>query len=283
MQVVEDVGELRDAVLSRRADVVGLVPTMGALHEGHLSLVERARRECGFVVASIFVNPTQFGAGEDYDQYPRPLEADRAACRDAGVDLVFEPTAELLYPADFKTYVEVEGLSGVLEGIHRPTHFRGVTTVVAKLLNLVQPDKAFFGRKDYQQLMLIRRMVRDLDMPVEIVGCPTVREEDGLAMSSRNAYLSKEERTTALALSRELHTVRDLLVSGAHDVSTERRLFAERLAATPGVELDYATICDPESLEELDRPQSRMVALVAARVGSTRLIDNVLVELDAPN
>lgn len=278
MELIEDVDQLRRAVRDNRRRRVGFVPTMGALHAGHLSLAERARAECGFVVVSIFVNPTQFAPGEDLADYPRPREADHAACRDAGVDVVFEPSVETMYPSGFATTVEVSGLSAVLEGRHRPTHFRGVTTVVAKLLNLVQPDVAYFGRKDFQQLQLVRRMCRDLNLPIEIVGCPTTREPDGLAMSSRNVYLSPEERERALSLHRELERVRDLAGWNA-DVGALRREFAERLAAEPGIEVDYATIVDPDTLEEIDTPRAEMIAVVAARVGSTRLIDNVLITL----
>lgn len=282
METTPEVAGVRSAVAEARRDGarIGFVPTMGALHEGHISLVERARAECGFVVASIFVNPTQFGPGEDLVKYPRPRETDLAACEAAGVDLVFEPTPDMLYPPGFDTYVEVDGLSRVWEGAHRPTHFRGVTTVVLKLFNVVAPDIAYFGLKDYQQQLLIRRMCRDLDVPVEITSCPTIREPDGLAMSSRNRYLSPDDRATALALSRGLAEVERRLTAGETDVAAVRHDFHATLAAAPGIQVDYATVVHPETLVELDAPMDEMVAIVAARVGSTRLIDNRVVRLD---
>lgn len=280
--VVETVADVRRAVADarRQGKTVGVVPTMGALHAGHVSLMDAARQRCGFVAATIFVNPTQFGPHEDFQKYPRPRDADLALCRQAGVDLVFYPTRERMYPAGFSTFVEVEGLSRVLEGAVRPGHFRGVATIVLKLFNIVQPDAAFFGQKDYQQQTLIRQMVRDLDVPVEIVTCPTVREPDGLAMSSRNAYLSAEERRSALALWRALQAARDELTSGERDIERVRQTMVNTLRATPGVTVDYATVADPETLEVLAQPHPRMVLLVAARVGQTRLIDNLLVQLD---
>ncbi|HTE20243.1 MAG TPA: pantoate--beta-alanine ligase, partial [Armatimonadota bacterium] len=210
MEVVTTVAALRERVRSarRRGETVGLVPTMGALHAGHLSLMQRAAAECGFVVASLFVNPTQFAPTEDLSRYPRDPEGDRAMAADAGVDILFAPAVEEVYPAGASTYVVVEEVSAGMEGASRPTHFRGVATVVAKLFNMAQPDRAYFGEKDYQQLQVIRRMTRDLGFPVEIVPCATVREPDGLAMSSRNRYLSPEERAAALALSRGLDAAR---------------------------------------------------------------------------
>jgi pantoate--beta-alanine ligase len=284
MQTVPDIAGTRAAVSAARRDGtrIGFVPTMGALHAGHLTLVERARRECGFVVVSIFVNPTQFAPTEDLSQYPRPRAADLAACEAAGVDLVFEPTPAVLYPAGFDTFVEVDRLSRPWEGAHRPTHFRGVTTVVLKLLNVVGPDAAYFGRKDYQQQLLVRRMCRDLDLPVEIVTCDTVREPDGLALSSRNVYLAPEERETALALIRGLRDAERRLRAGERDVAAVRRDLREQLDSTPGLGVDYATIVEGETLEELDAPRPSMVALVAARVGRTRLIDNVTIDLAVP-
>jgi len=273
--------ELRSRVASAKRDgnLVGVVPTMGALHEGHLSLVRAARDECGFVVVTIFVNPTQFGPNEDFQRYPRPLENDLAACRDAGVDLVFHPDVATIYPDGFRTFINVEGLGDVLEGAHRPGHFRGVATVVLKLLQLAQPDVAYFGRKDYQQQLLVRRMCRDLDVPVEIRTCPTVREGDGLAVSSRNQYLSAAERRRAQSLSQSLQLAERRLRDGDTDVAAVRRAMAEHMESHPGVQVDYATIADPQTLQELERPQSEMIALVAARVGSTRLIDNLPIQL----
>jgi pantoate--beta-alanine ligase len=274
-----DPAELRRAVWAARRDgqLVGCVPTMGALHAGHVSLIERARAECDFVVVTLFVNPTQFGPQEDYARYPRPFEADAGLCRSAGIDLLFYPTRESMYPAGYATFVEVQGLSASWEGAVRPGHFRGVATVVTKLLNLVAPDRAYFGQKDYQQQALIRRMCRDLDMPVEIVTCPTVREPDGLALSSRNAYLSSAERTSGLSLYRALCLARDRVGQGERDLPAVRQAMRSEMELTPGVTVDYATIADVESLIELTEPAERMVALVAARVGPTRLIDNMLI------
>ena len=281
MLVTSDIGEVRRAVAAARSENrrIGCVPTMGALHAGHLSLMERARGEAEFVAVTIFVNPTQFGPQEDLSRYPRPLESDLKACRDAGVDVVFIPSAEEIYPNGFSTSVTVEGLSTVLEGASRPGHFRGVATVVLKLLNIVQPDVAFFGQKDFQQQAVIRRMARDLDLPVEIVVCPTIREPDGLALSSRNTYLSRDERRSALALQESLRLADERLRGGARDLPSICESMRAVMAAKPHVTPDYAVIVDPESLSLLTELQARMVVLVAARVGSTRLIDNTIVEL----
>jgi pantoate--beta-alanine ligase len=209
IEVAESVQSVRDAVsrAKQAGHRVGFVPTMGALHVGHVSLIERARAECGYVAVSIFVNPTQFGPNEDFNRYPRPRNADLAMCREAGADLVFYPTVETMYPVGHRTFVEVAGLSEILEGAIRPGHFRGVTTVVTKLFNIVQADRAYFGQKDYQQQSVIRVMARELDMPTEVVTCETIRDPDGLALSSRNAYLSESERKSGLALSRALRLI----------------------------------------------------------------------------
>ena len=275
--VVTTEPELRSAVDSARSagQRVGLVPTMGALHAGHLSLIEAARENCDFLVVSIFVNPTQFGPNEDLTRYPRPFEADLAACGESGVDLVFQPDVETMYPSGFATWITVDGISDRLEGAFRPGHFRGVATVVMKLLQLVQPDVSFFGRKDYQQQLLIRRMCADLGVRGEIVTCPTVRDPDGLAVSSRNQYLSDDERKAALALHQSLQQASRALKSGETDVESVRGAMREQLEATPGVRLDYFTIADTHSLDELAKPQPEMIALVAAHVGTTRLIDNL--------
>ena len=237
----------------------------------------QARAECGFVIATLFVNPTQFAPTEDLAKYPRPFETDREQCRAAGVDLLFHPSVESMYPHGFATVVEVEGLTTKWEGASRPTHFRGVTTVVAKLLNLTQPDKAYFGQKDFQQQAVIRHMCRDLDMPTEIVTCPTVRDPDGLALSSRNVYLSPAERASGLSLHRALCLARDKVRAGESNLAAIRLAMRTEMEQTPRVAVDYATIADPDSLVELNGPQPRMVALVAARVGPTRLIDNLLI------
>ncbi|HXY32951.1 MAG TPA: pantoate--beta-alanine ligase [Planctomycetaceae bacterium] len=282
MIIAEQVADVRRAVRDarRRDTTIGCVPTMGALHAGHESLIEACRAECNFTAVTIFVNPTQFGPGEDFDRYPRPLEEDLARCRRAGVDLVFVPAVELLYPAAFSTYVDVEPLSRVLEGASRPGHFRGVATVVLKLLNIVEPDRAYFGRKDFQQQLLVRKMCRELDLAVEIRTCPTVREPDGLALSSRNRYLNPGERQTALALYRSLQLAQGRLQDGERDapaIASDMRQFLETAGARP----DYAIIADPESLDELTAPRQNMVALVAARVGRTRLIDNLPITLES--
>jgi len=258
-----------------KTERIGLVPTMGALHEGHLSLVQAAREECRFVVVSIFVNPTQFGPREDFDLYPRPLDADLDACRSAGVDLVFQPETDTIYPDGCATFVEVEGLSQLLEGRFRPGHFRGVTTIVLKLLNIVRPDAAYFGHKDYQQQLLIRRMCRDLVLPVEIHTCPTVRAADGLALSSRNRFLDAQQRQSALALFESLSIARDQLVVGETDLAAIRRAMYEHLASTPRVNVDYATIVHPDTLQEPAQSLPNMIAIVAARVDDIRLIDNL--------
>ena len=246
---------------------------MGALHRGHVSLIEIARRQCDFVVATIFVNPTQFGPNEDFDKYPRTLEDDLAKCDAAGANLVFTPQTTDMYLPDAETEVHVSELTKVLEGARRPGHFDGVTTVVAKLFNITVPDKAFFGQKDYQQQLVIRRMVRDLDFGLEIVTCPIVREDDGLAMSSRNRYLSPEERDRALSLSRSLNVARDAAKSGSSPREAALKM-NEFLRDQPGVELDYAVVADTEHLQDAPDDAATAVALVAARVGETRLIDN---------
>lgn len=277
---VQTIDELRAIVRGVRLSGkrIGCVPTMGALHAGHLSLVEAARRDTAFVVVTVFVNPTQFGPDEDLHRYPRPFEDDLAKCRAAGVDLVFYPNVETVYPRENGAIVEVPELSSLFEGVDRAGHFCGVTTVVLKLLNMVLPDVAYFGQKDYQQQLVIRRMVEDLHIPVEITTCPIVREEDGLALSSRNAYLSPEDRQTGLALSQSLDLAKRLCTSEGKSPREAREQMVEYLKSFAGLELRYATIADPHSLEELDELKSEMVALVAARVGTTRLIDNVLIQ-----
>jgi pantoate--beta-alanine ligase len=280
LKVVEEPDALRLFLApARKAGArIGVVPTMGALHAGHLSLMQTAREECDVVVVTIFVNPLQFGPNEDFESYPRPLEEDLDRCRDAGVDFVFHPTRKILYPPGFDTKVEVGQLSTLWEGAHRPGHFRGVTTVVLKLLNIVGADIAYFGLKDYQQQAIIRRMCRDLHVPTEIRACPTVRDADGLALSSRNQYLSPHERTAALAIWKSLTLARDRLLAGESDLESLRSDMRTLLENTEHVVPDYATLADPNTLAELSQPQSRMVALVAAQVGKTRLIDNLLID-----
>lgn len=278
MQIVRTVTDLREA-RRRLAGPVGFVPTMGALHRGHISLVEAARAECASVAVSIFVNPTQFGPNEDFTRYPRPVEADLAMCEDARVDLVFLPPVEVMYPEGHATRVSVRGVTDPLEGARRPGHFDGVTTIVTKLFNLVQPDRAYFGRKDAQQLAVIRQMVRDLDQPLEVVGCAIVRDEDGLALSSRNVYLSPEERAQALSLSRGLRRAEDAYLDGLRDAETLRSLVRATIEAQPLAEVDYVSLADAATLAELEGDLVRpALCSVAVRFGSTRLIDNVTLE-----
>lgn len=267
--------EARDA-----GRIAGLVPTMGALHEGHFSLIRAARRQCSPVIASIFVNPKQFGPAEDFQKYPRTFEADCARLEELGVDYVFAPEAAEMYPRGFCTTVEVEGLSNRLEGRSRPGHFRGVTTVVMKLLQIAQPAMAFFGRKDAQQLRLIRQMAADLNLSTEIVQCPIAREPDGLALSSRNAYLRGEDRGVATALFRGLSAIRGEVDGGERDVA--RLVTAARgvLETSARLRVDYVEIVDAETLELLSLLGGRAYVLIAAFVGSTRLIDNALIEQD---
>lgn len=281
-RVIRDPAELRAvaAEARRRSERVGFVPTMGALHRGHLRLVEEARRRAGLVVVSIFVNPTQFGPAEDFERYPRDLDRDLAACAGAGADVVYAPSVEAMYPSGHSTTVHVAGVTQGLCGRHRPGHFDGVATVVAKLLGQVGPCVALFGRKDYQQLRVIERMVRDLDLEVEVVGVATVREPDGLATSSRNAYLAPADRGRALALVRGLSAAWRLVDGAAAPPSAE----AVRLAARAPLErdldsIDYVEVCDPATLEPLapDQPVAGPVLVaMAGRLGTTRLIDNLV-------
>jgi pantoate--beta-alanine ligase len=255
---------------------LGFVPTMGALHEGHLSLVRAARSSCDALAASIFVNPTQFAPNEDLAKYPRSFERDRELLEREGVELLFAPSVEEMYPAGAVTWVTVEGLSDKLDGRSRPGHFRGVATVVAKLFHIVEPDAAFFGQKDAAQVAIIRRMVRDLNLPTEIVVCPIVRESDGLAMSSRNAYLDADQRKRALALHRALTRVQRMADAGQRKTSELVAAGRAEFAGESSVRLDYLEIVDPDTLDPVDSISSGALVAVAAFVGSTRLIDNIL-------
>lgn len=276
MTICSTIEQVRAALRNARSRQVsiGLVPTMGALHAGHLSLVRAAKRRCGLVVVSIFVNPTQFGPTEDLAKYPRSLERDCEMLRAEGTDLVFTPSADEMYGAGASTWVTVEGLSDRLDGASRPGHFRGVTTVVSKLFHIVEPDAAFFGQKDAAQLAIVRRMTRDLNLPIEIVGCAIVREADGLAMSSRNVYLSAEQRRQALVLSRCLERMRRAFDEGERTTAGLVDAGRQALAEEPTVRLDYLSIVDPDTLEPVERIAGRSLAAVAAYVGTTRLIDN---------
>ncbi|BDG60514.1 pantothenate synthetase [Caldinitratiruptor microaerophilus] len=259
----------------------GFVPTMGYLHEGHMALVERARANCDVVTVSIFVNPLQFGPQEDYARYPRDLDRDLAMLREARVDAVFAPSVAEMYPEEPLVFVEPTRLSDHLCGASRPGHFRGVATVVLKLFNIVQPDVAYFGEKDAQQLAIIRRMVRDLNVPVEIVGVPTVRAADGLALSSRNAYLGPEERAAAPVLYRALQLARDRILAGERDPGRVKAAMRECIAAEPQVRIDYVEIVDAGSLQPVERIEGRVLVAVAAFAGPSRLIDNVTVDVPA--
>jgi len=269
---------MKEAARQARAEsrVIGFVPTMGALHAGHLSLVSRARRDCDPVIASIFVNPKQFGPQEDFKKYPRTLEKDAEKFAEAGVGALFLPEAAEMYPTGFATYVNVEGLSERFEGRTRPGHFRGVTTVVAKLFHIVEPDLAFFGQKDAAQVAIIRRMVRDLNFPVEIAVCPIVREPDGLAMSSRNAYLGPEQRKQALVLQRSLTLVEQMIGAGEYDALRLVAAAKEVFAGETAVRLDYFEIVDADSLDPVSDVAKGALVAVAAFVGTTRLIDNIV-------
>jgi pantoate--beta-alanine ligase len=276
MDIIADPQVMQQRALAekRAGQRIAFVPTMGFLHDGHLSLLQEGRQRGDLLVLSIFVNPTQFGPNEDLSSYPRALERDCELARTAGTDLVFAPEAAALYPPDASTWVNVEGLTEVLCGASRPGHFRGVTTVVNKLFNLVQPDVALFGCKDFQQLAVIRRMVRDLDLPVEIVGMPIVREADGLALSSRNVYLTSGERQQALVLSQAIATARQLVAGGERDAGAVLAMIHSLVAGMPDARIDYLQICHQGTLQPQAQIDSDSVLLLAVFIGKTRLIDN---------
>lgn len=284
MLVTHEVAETRQAVAAARGGGrrIGLVPTMGALHAGHASLIEAARRHDDFIVVTIFVNPTQFGPGEDFEKYPRTVEADLQRCEAAGAELVFLPTVETLYPQGFVTRVHVERLTEHLCGPFRPGHFDGVATVCAKLFNIVQPDHAYFGQKDAQQLAVIRRMVRDLDLPLEIIGCPTIRGPDGLALSSRNRYLSPAERAQATCLYRSLCTARDAIDGGERDPQAVVRQMREMVLAAGPARIAYISLVDPDELQPVARIEGPVLIALAVHIGPARLIDNLLVDPSRP-
>ena len=276
MKVIETIAGIRQF----REDMdgpVGFVPTMGYLHEGHISLVRRAREETKSVIVSIFVNPTQFGPKEDFKSYPRDTDRDLAMLEPL-TDFVFMPSAAEMYPEKFDSWVDVGAITGRLEGTSRPTHFRGVTTVVAKLFNIVRPTKAYFGQKDAQQLLVIRKMVKDLDMDLEVVTCPTMREEDGLAMSSRNTYLDPEQRKAAAVLYRSLMTAQELRLRGEMDAAVIRREMTSCIMKEELATIDYISVADMETLEELERIDTSALISLAVRFGKTRLIDNVIIK-----
>jgi pantoate--beta-alanine ligase len=261
---------------------IGLVPTMGALHQGHLSLVREARQMCDIVVVSVFVNPAQFGPSEDYERYPRDLTKDTALLTDYNVDYIFAPPVEEIYPKSYATYVTVEGLSDQLEGASRPGHFRGVATVVTVLLNVVRPDFAFFGQKDAQQALIIKRLVRDLAFDTEILVLPTVREDSGLAISSRNAYLNEQEHEAAAVIRRALAKAREVYTDGERSAGKLAEIVRNTVEAEPRARIDYVSVTDAETLEKLDKLDERTILIaVAARVGKTRLIDNIVLNIGA--
>ena len=281
MEITGAIEEVRKQVKEwrRQGLSVGLVPTMGYLHEGHKSLIERAVAENDRVVVSDFVNPIQFGINEDLATYPRDIEADKRLCEQAGADLIFHPEAAEMYAPDFSTYVEMQKVSEGLCGKTRPTHFRGVCTVVCKLFHIVMPDRAYFGQKDAQQLAVIRRMVRDLDLDIQIVGCPIIREEDGLAKSSRNTYLSREERKAALVLSRAVFLGEDLMKKGERDADTILAAMRSLIEQEPLAKIDYVEMVDADSIEPLATARGRVLTAMAVYIGTTRLIDNFIMEV----
>jgi pantoate--beta-alanine ligase len=278
VQIVHGISELDEAVKHARDRglVIGLVPTMGALHEGHAYLIRRLRQDCGFLIVSVFVNPTQFGPGEDYDRYPRTLLSDSVKCEKAGADLVFAPSTSDMYPDGFDAWVEVGGPTEILEGERRPGHFRGVTTVVAKLFNVTNADLAAFGLKDYQQLKVIQKMVRDLNMKVRVVPVQIMRENDGLAMSSRNAYLSTEERVAAVVLNRALKETRAVFENGERNAFRLRMVAENCIRKEPLAHLDYVEVRDAETLGIINEAVKPVVVLLAVKIGKTRLIDNTV-------
>lgn len=279
MKIVATINEVRAQVKEwkRQGLTIGFVPTMGYLHEGHASLMKRARAECDRVVASIFVNPMQFGVNEDLDSYPRDLEADARLCEAIGVDLIFHPEVDEMYSEGFCSFVDMNGLTKELCGKSRPVHFRGVCTVVNKLFNIVTPDKAFFGQKDAQQLAVIRRMVKDLNMDIEIVGCPIIREEDGLAKSSRNTYLNDKEREAALILSQTIRLGEQLVRSGVVDSNELVTAMKENIAKEPLARIDYVEAVSMDTIEKTDRLEGNVLVAMAVYIGKTRLIDNFII------
>jgi len=279
MVILTTVDKIREFIKDARTKgkSIGLVPTMGYFHEGHVSLMSRARQENDLVVVSLFVNPTQFGPGEDFQRYPRDLDRDARMAEEVGVDLLFCPSGEEMYPENYQTYVNVEKLSQGLCGASRPGHFRGVATVVLKLFNIVQPNRAYFGQKDYQQLKVIEQMVKDLNVPVEIVGMPIVRESDGVAMSSRNTYLSPEERRAARVLSKSLKYAQELLDNGVNDAGELSQRIEEFISKEPLAVIDYVAVVDPDTLEYLRIVENKALVALAVRIGTTRLIDNAII------
>ncbi|MHC4720455.1 MAG: pantoate--beta-alanine ligase [Planctomycetota bacterium] len=281
MQVAETTKSVRELVRAARGrgQKIGFVPTMGALHVGHISLIEAAVKQCDFVVVSIFVNPTQFCPGEDFEKYPRPVDADLQICRESGVDVVFTPTTQQMYGRNNLAWVTVEKLTEPLCGKFRPGHFRGVTTVCAKLFNVVAPDLAYFGQKDAQQAVVIKKMVADLNMPLHVVICPTVRHQDGLAVSSRNQYLTEQQRKDATLIYKALQKCREMIDSGATDTKSAIGEMCQVLDKAPAINIEYASIVDAETLQPVDPIDGKILVALAVKIGNTRLIDNILLDV----
>ena len=280
MKISETIKSVRDSISAARkgGKKIGFVPTMGALHIGHISLIEAAVKQCDFVVVSIFVNPTQFGIGEDFEKYPRPLQADLEICKKAGVNIVFAPSIKEMYPNENLTSVNVEKITESLCGKSRQGHFRGVATVCTKLFNIVTPDFAYFGQKDAQQAVVVRQMVCDLNMPVEIVVCPTIREKDGLAVSSRNQYLSRQQKKDAALIYKSLQKCRQMILAGEADISVIIEGIGQILSQSPAIEIEYINIVDAQSLQNVTKISGKILVAIAVKIGSTRLIDNILVD-----
>ncbi|MHB1458283.1 MAG: pantoate--beta-alanine ligase [Armatimonadota bacterium] len=278
MEIFHTIEEIREYLASKHksGSSIGLVPTMGYFHEGHQSLMRRARKDNDFVVVSLFVNPIQFGPKEDLRTYPRDLQRDARMAEEAGVDVIFNPSAEEMYPSSYCTYVEVTGLTDSLCGASRPGHFRGVTTVVSKLFNIVMPDRAYFGMKDYQQFKVVERMTLDMNLPIAVVGMPTFREPDGLAMSSRNSYLNPDERITALILSRSLAFAQDRLADGVSCASSLKSMVEQYIMSEPLASIDYVEIIDTDHLRSLAEIRDQALLALAVKIGKTRLIDNAI-------
>jgi pantoate--beta-alanine ligase len=279
MRLIPNIGEMRlfSRKMKDRGKSIGLVPTMGALHEGHLSLVAAAQNRCDLVIVSIFVNPAQFGPNEDLSRYPRDLKKDQKLLSDLAVDILFSPAAGEIYPQDYKTYVEVDELSKAMCGRSRPSHFRGVATIITKLFNIINPDLAFFGEKDYQQLVIIQKLVRDLNLPVEIVSLPIVREYDGLAMSSRNSYLNPVERKKAVILYQALNLAKEMIQQGEKDARKVIARMQSLIHSESGVRIDYVCIVVPQTLKEVSKIERGALIALAVYIGNTRLIDNFIV------
>jgi pantoate--beta-alanine ligase len=282
MIILDKVIEVRKEIktASKNAKTIGLVPTMGFLHDGHLSLIKRAREENDLVVVSIFVNPTQFGPGEDLESYPRNLERDSSLAESAGADIIFAPSVEEIYPNGYNTYVEVEGeMTKKLCGASRPGHFKGVATVVSKLFNIIAPDRAYFGQKDAQQVAVIEQIVRDLNFDIEIVSCPIVREKDGLAMSSRNIYLNEDERKDAVILSQSLFEAEKMIKNGERDPLKLKEFIIKNINTKPNVEIDYVEIVNSKTLEDVKEIKGDVLIALAVKIGRARLIDNICMEV----